>query len=152
VRNSNNIIKSSAKLRTVPSELYINYKPTVHEIGFIASFLSQTPPPVPTTKPSFFTSSTSGGTNKIQWQIHPLTTGPLRYSIVEINPASQEHDQLPNADDNRAMYHRIQTPVLSLYTVKESEGYLTMRRWYLGTARVLYIMHLESEKRRVAPR
>lgn len=111
------------------SRLTEDYKLTItdKDIDVFTSFpISETTCSAGTIRHPFFTFSTLDNAKKLQWQVHPLETGPLRYTLVEIAAIREKTDKnsLPEPNDIRAIYHHIgQGPSLS---VCDGEGVLLL--------------------------
>lgn len=69
-----------------------------------------------TSQHPFYTFNLGLDQETLQWQIEPLETGPLRYTLVQIDSASNDTNEMPpNPGNTRAIYHHIgQAPSLSL--------------------------------------
>lgn len=90
----------------------------------MASFpVEDTTSSVGTARHPFYALPSRDGSEKLQWQIHPLETGPLRYTLVA-DPSEGDEDLTPAEDSIRAVYHQIGSgPSLS---TASSEGVLLL--------------------------
>lgn len=76
-----------------------------------------------TSRRPFFRFSNSNDTEKLQWQRNPHLTGPLRYTLVEVDPSGTD-DEGTDPNSIVAIYHHIaQFPSFSVY---DSEGVLLL--------------------------
>ncbi|OIW34698.1 hypothetical protein CONLIGDRAFT_709987 [Coniochaeta ligniaria NRRL 30616] len=74
----------------------------------------------------YFSFSLPGSTAIFQWQIHPVEHGPLRYTLVAIDPGSSPRDGAAQSGEKvQAIYHHIGLGT-SLSTMQHSEGILLL--------------------------
>ncbi|KAH8905304.1 hypothetical protein BR93DRAFT_780754 [Coniochaeta sp. PMI_546] len=69
----------------------------------------------------YFSFSLPGSYTTLQWQIHPVEDGPLRYTLVAMNPGEDE----AQSEKVQAIYHHMGLGT-SLSTMQHSEGILLL--------------------------
>ena len=96
---------------------------TDQDIEIITSFpIPDTTSSAGTARHPFFTFAPDASSRRLQWQIEPLGSVPLRYTLVELEHS--EEKSVPDVDNIRAIYHHIgQGPSLSM---RSSEGVLLL--------------------------
>jgi hypothetical protein len=74
----------------------------------------------------YFSFNLPGSTTVLQWQIHPVEHGPLRYTLVAIEPGTAyEGTTAPAGHKMQAIYHHMGLGT-SLSTMQYSEGILLL--------------------------
>ncbi|KAJ9164768.1 hypothetical protein NKR19_g1003 [Coniochaeta hoffmannii] len=74
----------------------------------------------------YFSFSLPGAVTALQWQIHPVEHGPLRYTLVAVDSASAtEAPAAPAGQKVQAIYHHMGLGT-SLSTMQHSEGILLL--------------------------
>ncbi|UNI16411.1 hypothetical protein JDV02_002845 [Purpureocillium takamizusanense] len=81
-----------------------------------------------TARNPFFTFSSRDGSKKLQWQINPAESGPLRYTLIELDHITMQEHEDSKPEHVRAVYHHIgQSPSLSMCS---GEGVLLLQPVY----------------------
>jgi hypothetical protein len=74
----------------------------------------------------YFSFSLPGSTAIFQWQIHPVEHGPLRYTLIAVDPDFTTRDGAAQTGEKvQAIYHHVGLGT-SLSTMQHSEGVLLL--------------------------